>query len=153
MKYIAFRLLETVLLLGVVVTVHVTADGYRPELAYPHLGLSYAVSNASETFVINSLFVGFALSLYATLVLHRGGRGLVWGLSLLIALAGFAGHVNEIVRLFSGHPRQVVVDLSLALVFLDWILAVKNRKGQTRKIITPEQRVAAALGEGGEQSS
>ncbi|HEX7026685.1 MAG TPA: hypothetical protein VF268_05545 [Gammaproteobacteria bacterium] len=145
MAYIFFRLLETAMLL-VVVTLHVTPEGLQHELTYPHIGLSYAYSDESQTFILNSLLLGYALSLYATLALHKRKKNTLWFLSLLIALTCFAGLVNEIVRFFNGHTLQIVIDLSIVLLALDWLMMF-GKKIEPKKVVTPEERVAAMLGQ------
>lgn len=145
MLHFFFRLLETALLLAVV-TLHITPDGYQHALAYPHIGLSLLFADDSTTHVINSLVIGFALSLYATLVLYKGKKNVIWTASLLIALAGFASYANEIVRLFHEHNLQIVVDLSVVLLVLDWLL-IFSKKVEPKKAVTPEERVAAMLGQ------
>lgn len=145
MLYYFFRLLETALLL-VVVTLHITPEGYQHELAYPHIGLSVLYADDATTHVINSLIVGYALSLIATLALYKKKKNALWALSLLIALAGLASHANEIVRLFQEHNLQIVVDLSIVLVALDWLMAF-GKKVEPKKVVTPEERVAAMMGQ------
>lgn len=147
MLHFFFRLLETALLLAVV-TLHITPDGYQHALAYPHVGLSLQFSDDATTHELNSLIAGFALSLYATLVLYKGKKNAIWAASLLLALAGFAGYANEIVRLFHEHNLQIVVDLSIVLLVLDWLL-IFSRKVEAKKTVTPEERVAAMMGQSG----
>ena len=146
MTLFLFRLLETALLLAVV-TLHITPTGYQYELAYPHFGLSFQFSGDSTAHVLNSLVFGFALSLFTTLALYKGKKNVFWVLSLLIALTGFAGHTNEIVRLFYENNLQIIIDLSLVLLVLDWLLMF-GKKVEPKKVITPEERIAAMSGEG-----
>lgn len=148
MAYVFFRLLETALLL-VVITFHVTPEGFQPELAYPHVGLSYAFSDESQTFILNSLLLGYALSLYATLRLHKRKKNIFWTLSLPVALACAAGLINEIVRLYHGHTLQLVIDLSIVLLALDWLMMF-GKKVEPKRVVSPEERVAAMMGQSAE---
>ena len=124
------RILETVFLVGVIVTAERADRGYSWSILVLNSDFTFGFARAGSAMLLNTRLVGYAASLLATLLARRvGGVGLFY-LSLVLATLGLASVLSETLRALGLLNVSAQFGCSVALCVVDWFLFARLKHAQ-----------------------
>ncbi len=142
---IALRILATIFLVGVVVSVVKTPLEITKSVGFLSLSLNASFAIGSNEVFFSSTFFGFVLSLIATrLSMKYTGRCSEYQGSMIIAVLALLSLSNEITRLFHNH-LQVLLVFPLLQVIMDWVSVRALKPPPPAQPTTPPKVSAEAL--------
>jgi len=128
---ILLRILETLFLVGVVITYTVTPTEHAWHFAFLAVLCNFSITSGADQIVISSAVLGYVLSLLGTSLQWNTANRKLRFASLVLALLGFFVCANEIARYFLGHSFQVFVHIPIAVVVMDWMMVWKGKPSET----------------------
>lgn len=121
-KIFTLRVIETILLFGIVFKWTFSNGGLHTNFEILTLGFNLSLQTGTDNIIISTAFAGFPIAFWATLLSQRELKGNLIVSSLIISTLGALSYGNEILRYFTGYGFRLLVDLSLILLIVDWIL-------------------------------
>ena len=118
---IALRIVATILLVGVVVTLIKTPSGITRSVGVVSGAVKFSIATGADEIYLSSALLGFIISLVATaLAIRLTGRPGKFQWPLIWAILGIVSLTNEITRIFHNHA-QVLLSFPLFQVIADWL--------------------------------
>ncbi len=118
---IALRIVATIFLLGVVVTVVKTPSETKTSVGIVSGAVKFSIAAGSDEIYLSSALFGFIISLIATILsIKLIGKPGKFQWSIIWAILGIVSLTNEITRLFHSHV-QVLMSFPLFQVIADWL--------------------------------
>ncbi|MCE9589739.1 MAG: hypothetical protein K8S99_04370 [Planctomycetes bacterium] len=119
---VALRFLETIFLVGVVVTYTVSPTSQAWGYSFLSVFCNFSIASSADHIVISSVVIGYVFSLVGTGMQWRTANPKLRGWSLSLALLGLIVCLNEVGRYFLGYHFQILVHVPIAVVVIDWIM-------------------------------
>ena len=135
------RLLETLLLMGAILTIEKTDTGLAFSALVANFDFSIGVTRAAGGVLLSTRLFGYLISLVTSCCqLDLRKSGLVY-LSLVLAALGAGSHLSEALHAFGLLSLSVQVQCSAVVVGIDWLLyaqLVRSRAAVTVTAVAAE---------------
>ncbi len=131
-KILALRIIETILLFGIVFIKTITPEQWSKSTSYLALGFHLNISTNADTYIFSTLLIGFIVSLHASVIQKRIKNEWLKP-SFVFAVLGVIGFSNEILRYIIEYRFQLILSFPILLLIFDWLAffrLIKKSPGQ-----------------------
>jgi hypothetical protein len=135
------RILETILLCGVIFTLDKTGSGLSFSILAVNFDFTWGVTRAGDAVLLSTRLFGYLMSLVGTVAHGDLQRDRLVYASLALASLGIASHASELLRAVGLIGVSVQAQCSALVLVVDWVLYARL----VRARVTVGQHPANAL--------